>query len=321
MSRDWKFWKTTDMEKCAEALARTHQHSIIKKRYDNLNAIFFRTKNVHNTPLYIWNPRHKSVDEQLTSWIEKGGVLIDNSKGWDMDDRVPDYDATLFVEAPIDFCYFRIYAKRCRRDVIAFRPPTWAEHETTVARLYPTGLMMTLALEKVMERIAQGLPAKHAQVLKDCGLEVGSHTLVISDRELADELGIEKQEMTSLRSHIMADTRRRYHPPIMCVVPRIEPDRPEFMPFYRHIESLPDRFGGERYCDEHKLRKLFKNYKEVLRLLAREGSIEMRPYLHVWDMRPNGRIMTDLIDRRHRKAIAELQFLKQSVDEAPAFPL
>ena len=321
MAKDWTLYKTADMERAVEAMASRHKHCVLKKTYKTDAPIYIRTNATNGVPYYSWHPKQIKTNGELQRWQEHGGVLIDPDQDWSLDERIPTYDAVLWAEAPIDTYALHKYGERCRRDVVVFRPPTWNQHEAVVSKFFPTGLALDRAMDKVEEHLQEGLTAKHRQILKDLNIEPGPCCFMASDRQMAEELDVDTTVFQVLRSKILEVCRRWYWQPLMCIIPRIEPENPAYLDLYRFFEGLPSRGNGERYCQDKTVRALTPSYKQIIRAMVREGSLEKLPYQYVWDLNAGRRPMIEPADRNHRKAVAELQFLKASVDAAPTYPL
>lgn len=319
--KQWHLYKTAQIELAVESMAARNKHSILKKTYNTKNPIYVKTNHCRGVPFFLWNPRVKSMDRELERWKVEGGVLIDNGGDYELDERIQGFDAALFAEAPIDSCFLNFYGKRCKKEIIVFRPPTWAEHEATVGRLFPTGLAMERGAERIRQHMQEGLSPKFRQVLKDCNIDAGPFSFAASDKELADELDMEVYAFAALRARMLEIMRRKYWQPLMVLIPKISPDNPAYLPIYRFIENLPDRANGERYLQDATLRAMSKEYKAVVRAMVREGCLERRPYVYVWDLNQSVLPIPEVFDRRHRKATTELQFLKQLVDSATSYPL
>lgn len=315
----WTLYKTANLELAVEAMHRRNERSIVKKFHRNLNRVFLRSRQLRNVRLYPWQWAIETY--QLEAWLRDGGVLIDTQKEYRPDWRIGEFEAVLFVEAPIDYLSIELYAKNCTREVIVFRPPTWKEHEQQVAMWKPAGYDLDRALQLLRERSQAGPSETTRAIMRAAGVPCGDHMFLASDRELADELDTDGPAVSILRARILQWARNEYHPPFLVVIPRLKPDNEEYVPLFKYIEAQPEWMHGQRYLQVNKLRDFLPSFKRAIRTMAREGWVEQVGFWHIWDLDPSKDVEISLIDRTHRQGVQALQHLKSAVDQAPSYPL
>lgn len=280
-------YKTTDREAAIRTMERMNDKSIVMLSRFYRKSIRLKNAAVADIPSVLIRPFDDRAAWDVDYWEHKRGLMFykhEYSK-----DCMPMCDALLFTECPLTHKLFASYAKRARRDVIVYMPPSWGMQEEALDFRLPSSdyhraLLATVACWRGRDLT----PIQEAAVMAS-GRE-RSVTAVFYAPEVQNILGIDEW---SLR-HILDFKTRGFMDRYDLYTPNVEPDLPNLLDTYRILEAEPNMHRGARMLRFGKLSDRSHNMR--LQVLVRGGFVTRGVSIYIlsegykepdWDMVDN----------------------------------
>ena len=132
-----KLYQTDDMEAAVHHMAATNHRVIVYWRYASVRPIRMQLDKVRDLKVeqcFSWKPTAQAA---IDRWQERGGILIWRPHPMWTSQVMPECDALLFIEAPMQLGKFESLVKLARQEVVVYRPPTWDMHNKSMEHFYP----------------------------------------------------------------------------------------------------------------------------------------------------------------------------------------
>lgn len=309
-----KIYQTSDMEAAIHTMVERNDRCVVYMNYENIRRIRVRGNDLITIKGSVCKATQPTAKLQIDHWIRHRGALFyyPSSKV----NLVPECDALFFVEAPNNYSRFADLAKRVNREIIIYKPPTWALHEELIEKRYPTSY-----LTSTMLMIAEGLRERelcdiHKAALDYSGFDPDGAS-VFEAGDIMEISGATVSQVNKLfRDFGFRGKFVRYD----VIAPMAEPDDPHLMEMYKAIESLPNVYNGYRMIPFLRLPGEFHNTFRILTALYREGSIRKLPSIYVLEKgyKPSPKHVRDAITVANR---AQWFKIRNLVDNSPIYPI
>lgn len=308
-----ELYRTDDIELAVRQALSVNRHVILNRNYRlRFNKhIAIAMKFLTDVPCIELVPRNKSYKNDLKLWYKTGGLgLYTNRADFRFDQKMPESDAVIYVEAPLSHTVFKTETQNIERQIIMYCPPSWKFHEETF-KLNNTHFeyleALYIVLRELMREAPSGLACEIARVYKR------EKAKVFEEKVLLGLLGVDAVSLQKLMRRAVGNMIWR----VYCYTLALKPEGDEvLLKAYRYLEKLPDLGRGLRCIDDLKAehRWVFRS----IRVLLRKGYIIKQEsfYASVWnghekDFTPYSAAMNVKLALWHR--------MRDAIDNAPPY--
>jgi len=307
-------YQTDNMEAGIRTMVERNDRCVLYLNYENPRPIRLRGNDLKDIRGAVCKASQPMAKLQLQSWVQQRGLLYYSPAR--RVNLLPECDAMFFVESPHIYARYAELVKNVKREIVIYRPPTWALHEELIEQRYPTSylnLTMLLAVEGFVQRELCDI---HKAALNYSGFDPEG-ACVFEAGDIMEVTGAKLPQVNKLfREYGFRSKFLRYD----VIAPMAEPDNPYLMEMYREIEALPDVYNGYRMIPFMRLPGEYFNKMNILTQLYREGSIRKLPSIYVLEAgyRARERHVDDAITVANR---AQWFKMRNLVDNAPIYPI
>jgi hypothetical protein len=309
-----QIYQTDNMEVAIRTMVERNDRCVLYINYENPRPIRLRGNDLVDIKGVMVKATLPIANMQIKQWMAQRGLMFYYpSKRVDL---VPECDAMFFVEAPNNYHRYAEFAKRVNREVVIYKPPTWALHEELIEKRYPTSY-----LTSTMLMVAEGLRQRKLCDIHQAALDYSGfdpdETSVFEAGDIMEITGATVSQVNKLfREYGFRGNFVRYD----VIAPMAEPDNPHLMEMYKAIESLPSIYNGYRMIPFLRLPGDFYNKMNTLTQLYREGSIRKLPSIYLLQngYKPSPKYVKDAITVANR---AQWFKMRNLIDTAPKYPI
>ena len=298
-------FQCSDMEAAAHLLASRHDRTLITAVYSLTRPVRFRRSIIADLEPKI--ALGKMVDLQVERWQSGGGILINHRAAF----KRPPHNAHLICEAPMTMAWLRKLMADTSGPVVVAHPPSWRGHRDEVSRICPP----VFWCRKFHEAIEGAkLTAPQAAMLEALGIP-SAGAVALTDLEACAAIGVTLRQLTGVRRSVLRGVYDKAYAAVLPLIPRVEPERPAALPFYRFIESLPSA-SGVRLAHGTALSEKVRDSKASLRALVHNGSVVNNGKIGFYwpeKIKPN----YERIRIRHAMTAADVEEVIAYVDSLP----
>lgn len=271
-------YHTDDIEGAIRKMVELNERCVVFQRPQTLRPIRLRLNCVADIPSIACRTWDAFAQDSVDRWKSEGGLLYYRPDVF-APDIMPETDALLFAECPLQYRILEQYSDRVKRDIIIFKPPSWVQHEATIEFKYPrSDYYQTLELV-IRGLIGREVPDKLAACLRYSGYPADK-TAVFLGYEVAGIMGIsERQLRILLKWHGFRGNHIRYH----CFTPMVPPeDDPDAWEIYSVLEEEPNVYRGMRALRFFELARVYQpgglanripGFKPVLKRLVKSRHV------------------------------------------------
>lgn len=289
-----EIFTTHDVAASVRQCHAAYTHVVLNRVYAILRPIFFKSDRIADLPIHIYAGWDRGTFGSKDKWRKEGGILIDRSAAAR---EIGPCDAQIFCEVPLSFVRFERLTKHTESQIVVFKPPSWATHESAIDfKNPPIEALQKLraVLHDVPDRAAAAAVSKYPDSL-----------LVMTDSELGAAAGIPAHYAMWMRASFKPEE-------IWQVKLRLKPEDLGLVKTWDAIEAIP-AVAGTRYF--HRIgEKDGLGWRRAIKELARLGHISAMK-LHVY---PTTEPDYEVLHRKRDRALKDFEAIRTRVDSAPA---
>jgi len=309
-------FQTPKMEPAIIAMMARHKHCVVFRNYACLKKIYLRFNSIPGVTPFLIRSRDSFHEQTLERWRDAGGLLV---RSYDAQyPKIPDCDAIMFPEAPLQYRYLESYVGPSVKEVICYRPPSWKLHEATVEFKFPSSDSHKSIMAVVDGLAGRSLTPRLQAALDLSGFD-GTTTAVFEASEMEAITGISERQFKPMLH--MASLKIKYER-YQSYVPTIRPDDLDQREFYDRVVALPDSHRGERmlrFGNFPGLARLDGQFR-LMRLLARQGNLSTKPHIYLVRrgvVAPDFTVIDGICNARR----ADWVKMRDAIDAAPVYQL
>jgi hypothetical protein len=229
-------------------------------------------------------------------------------------DLLPQCEALLFAECPLQYEKFERIAERVEREIVIYRPPSWKLHENTIATKYQGSANHQAVLMAIECLRSRELTPRYRDALNYAGFPEGE-TSVFSSTDILILLRIPHRQLQSILKYRFRGFYVRYH----VFRPTIEPDDEWGKEMFNILMAEPEVGQGLRMLRFGELSAgRIDGFKRWLLTAHRFHHVERMPdiYLLKSGYRKPSYVTIDALANAHR---GDWYKMRNIVDGAPSY--